>query len=67
MICSPLRYPGGKSRAVEKIAGLIPVFEEFREPLVSGGSVFFIKNKSFRRGNFGKMTNTLNSQILGDK
>lgn len=41
MIKSPLRYPGGKSRAVEKIAGLLPSsFEEFREPFVGGGSVF---------------------------
>jgi DNA adenine methylase len=40
MIRSPLRYPGGKSRAVEKIVGLIPAFEEFREPFVGGGSVF---------------------------
>ncbi|KAA6305624.1 hypothetical protein EZS27_042722, partial [termite gut metagenome] len=27
MIKSPLRYPGGKSRAVEKIAWLIPDFD----------------------------------------
>jgi DNA adenine methylase len=40
MIKSPLRYPGGKSRAVELIASIIPSFEEFREPFVGGGSVF---------------------------
>lgn len=40
MIRSPLRYPGGKSRAVEKIAALVPPFDEFREPFVGGGSVF---------------------------
>ena len=40
MIKSPLRYPGGKSRAIEKIIPLIPAFEEFREPFVGGGSVF---------------------------
>jgi DNA adenine methylase len=40
MIKSPLRYPGGKSRAVEKIAWLIPDFDEFREPFLGGGSVF---------------------------
>ncbi len=40
MIRSPLRYPGGKSRAVEKIGALIPDFNEFREPFVGGGSVF---------------------------
>ena len=40
MIKSPLRYPGGKSRAVATIAGLIPYFDEFREPFLGGGSVF---------------------------
>ncbi|MDR1216452.1 MAG: DNA adenine methylase [Treponema sp.] len=40
MIRSPLRYPGGKSRAVETIAKLIPDFDEFREPFLGGGSVF---------------------------
>lgn len=46
MIRSPLRYPGGKSRAVEKIVGLIPPFDEFREPFVGGGSIsIFLKQK----------------------
>jgi DNA adenine methylase len=40
MIKSPLRYPGGKSKAIEQIIPLIPDFEEFREPFVGGGSVF---------------------------
>ena len=40
MIRSPLRYPGGKSRATKLIASLIPPFDEFREPFVGGGSVF---------------------------
>lgn len=40
MIKSPLRYPGGKSRAVELINTLVPDFNEFREPFVGGGSVF---------------------------
>ncbi len=47
MIRSPLRYPGGKSRAVEKIAELIPVFDEFREPFVGGGSVFIDLKQKF--------------------
>lgn len=38
---SPLRYPGGKSRAIDQILPLIPKdFNEFREPFVGGGSVF---------------------------
>ncbi len=40
MIKSPLRYPGGKSRALRQIAPLIPAFREYREPFVGGGSVF---------------------------
>ncbi len=40
MIKSPLRYPGGKSRAVGKIGALLPEFDEFREPFLGGGSVF---------------------------
>ena len=39
---SPLRYPGGKSRALKKILPFIPsTTADFREPLVGGGSVFF--------------------------
>ncbi|MCS7028353.1 MAG: DNA adenine methylase [Bacteroidia bacterium] len=40
MIKSPLRYPGGKSRALKRILPLVPYFEEYREPFVGGGSVF---------------------------
>lgn len=41
IVKSPLRYPGGKSRAIEKIIPLIPKdCKEFREPFVGGGSVF---------------------------
>jgi len=40
-ISSPLRYPGGKSRALRKILPFIPPdFSEYREPLLGGGSVF---------------------------
>lgn len=46
MIKSPLRYPGGKSRAVKFIAPIIPEFAEFREPFLGGGSVFiYLKQK----------------------
>lgn len=47
MIRSPLRYPGGKSRSAERIAGLIPPFREFREPFVGGGSVFIYLKQQF--------------------
>ena len=46
MIKSPLRYPGGKSRAVKIISPIIPEFDEFREPFLGGGSVFvYLKQK----------------------
>jgi len=39
---SPLRYPGGKQKAIEQIAKLLPENAlEYREPLVGGGSVYF--------------------------
>jgi DNA adenine methylase len=47
MIKSPLRYPGGKSRAVDTIAKLIPDFNEFREPFLGGGSVFVYVKQRF--------------------
>jgi DNA adenine methylase len=46
MIKSPLRYPGGKSRAVNLISALVPNFDEFREPFIGGGSVYvYLKQK----------------------
>ena len=47
MLKSPLRYPGGKSRAVATIAKLIPDFDEFREPFLGGGSVFIYTKQRF--------------------
>jgi len=52
MIKSPLRYPGGKSRAIKKIMPLIPDFEEFREPFVGGGSVFIALKQRFPNRQF---------------
>jgi DNA adenine methylase len=52
MIKSPLRYPGGKSRAAELIASLIPNFEEFREPFLGGGSVFIHLKQKFPNKKF---------------
>jgi len=59
-IKSPLRYPGGKSRAAEWLVSFFPEFEEYREPFLGGGSVFIkakqtyppigiINNKAFYR------------------
>ena len=38
-IKTPLRYPGGKSRAAERLLKLAPQCKEFREPFLGGGSV----------------------------
>ena len=47
MTKSPLRYPGGKSRALPLISALIPHFSEYREPFVGGGSVFIYCKQVF--------------------
>ncbi len=46
MIKTPLRYPGGKSKAIKSLAPFIPNFEEYREPFLGGGSMFiYLKQK----------------------
>ncbi len=47
MIRSPLRFPGGKSRAISQILPLVPDYEEYREPMVGGGSVFLALQQRF--------------------
>jgi len=45
---SPLRYPGGKSRAIKPILTHMPrSFAEFREPFVGGGSVFLTVRRRY--------------------
>lgn len=46
---SPLRYPGGKQRAIKAIAKYFPKkAREYREPMVGGGSVYFhLRNRGF--------------------
>lgn len=47
-IKSPLRYPGGKSRAVQRMYSLLPAeFDEYREPFVGGGSFFIYLKQKF--------------------
>jgi len=48
MIKSPLRYPGGKSRAIDYLCQYLPDdFSEYREPMVGGGSMFiYLKQKN---------------------
>ena len=48
IVKSPLRYPGGKSRAIPKILNQLPEsFSELREPFVGGGSVFLAIKQKF--------------------
>jgi DNA adenine methylase len=38
---SPLRYPGGKQKAIDRISQMLPSgAREYREPMVGGGSVY---------------------------
>jgi DNA adenine methylase len=53
MIKSPLRYPGGKSRAVGIMSKLVPEFDEYREPLVGGGSFFVYLKQKYPDSIFG--------------
>lgn len=60
---SPLRYPGGKSKAIDQIIPLIPSdFDEFREPFVGGGSVF-IAVKQLIKSNAIFKINDLNHDL----
>lgn len=61
-IKSPLRYPGGKSRAIQRMRHLLPDnFDEYREPFVGGGSFFiYLKQK---RPNLKIWINDLNPEL----
>lgn len=61
---SPLRYPGGKSRALKQILPLIPMnISEFREPFVGGGSVFFSIRSLFQNRIKSYWINDLNYDL----
>ncbi|MEM9885579.1 MAG: DNA adenine methylase [Bacteroidota bacterium] len=47
MVKSPLRYPGGKSRAIKQIAPLIPPHKAYREAFLGGASAFLHQKQSF--------------------
>jgi DNA adenine methylase len=40
LLPSPIRYPGGKSRAVNFLKQFVPEYAEYREPFIGGGSLF---------------------------
>ena len=64
MIKSPLRYPGGKSRAIKQIQEQFPKkfnFSEYREPFVGGGSVFIYIKQMYP--NINIWINDLNPEL----
>ncbi len=62
MIKSPLRYPGGKSRAIQLMKFLLPKeFEEYREPFVGGGSFFIYLRQVYPKLKI--WINDLNSEL----
>ena len=47
---TPLRYPGGKSRAIKKMAQFLPdmsKYKEYREPFLGGGSVALYMTQTY--------------------
>jgi len=63
MIKSPLRYPGGKSRAIPQIANYLPAnFSEYREPFVGGGSLFIYLKQAYPKLNI--WINDLNQNLF---
>jgi DNA adenine methylase len=52
MIKSPLRYPGGKSRVIDKLIKYIPEFGEYREPFLGGGSLFVYFKQLYKQKDF---------------
>tara|TARA_Y100001963_G_C6683500_1_gene401016 strand:- start:109 stop:936 length:828 start_codon:yes stop_codon:yes gene_type:complete len=47
---TPLRYPGGKSRAITKMSRFLPdmsKYKEYREPFLGGGSVALYMTKQY--------------------
>jgi DNA adenine methylase len=62
-IKSPLRYPGGKSKAIKQIVEYLPDnFSEYREPFVGGGSVFIYLRQKFPHLNI--WINDLNRELF---
>ncbi|MGK7925279.1 MAG: DNA adenine methylase [Spirulina sp.] len=61
-IKSPLRYPGGKSKAIPTILQyLTPTFAEYREPFVGGGSLFIYLQQKHHYRQF--WINDLNPEV----
>ncbi|HAC64554.1 MAG TPA: modification methylase [Cyanothece sp. UBA12306] len=62
LIKSPLRYPGGKSRAIKQISKQLPQkLLDYREPFVGGGSVFIYLKQMYP--NIKIWINDLNPEV----
>lgn len=62
---SPLRYPGGKSRAIRQILEHVPArIDEFREPFLGGGSVFLAVKNLYGRRIRRYVINDLNDDLI---
>ncbi len=62
---SPLRYPGGKSRAISAIMSLLPArISEYREPFLGGGSVFIAVKRLFGKHIARYWVNDLNADLI---
>jgi DNA adenine methylase len=62
---SPLRYPGGKSRAISQILPLLPPsFRDYGEPFIGGGSVFLAVKSAFQSQVERYWINDLNPDLV---
>lgn len=61
MIKTPLRYPGGKAKALPMILSFVPSFSEYREPFVGGGSVYLALKQKQSNAKF--WVNDLNKEL----
>lgn len=77
IIQSPLRYPGGKSKAISTIVNFLPEkISEYREPFVGGGSLFihikqnypnikiWINDKNINVYSFWKIAKEKNDELV---
>lgn len=54
MLKTPLRYPGGKSKAIKQLSSFINLskYDEYREPFLGGGSVFLWLKQTYSNKRF---------------
>ena len=51
---TPLRYPGGKSKAIKTLSQWYPkIISEYREPFIGGGSIAMMLQNQIQIYQFG--------------